>query len=157
MLNNMRQRLLIWMKMTPLLPFHAEISKLLKLARKKSPSAVKICPFLTKKWAILILVRENWFCPIMLKNGPIFPIFVLFALFLPKYQKKIQTTINLRLFWLVLSLTKFYLKVRFWNFEYNLQLMETCSGQNCSFFVISACKCTRGAIFNQINYSFYAS
>ena len=53
--------------------------------------------------------------------------------------------------WIGLSFTKFYLQVRFWNFEDKLQLIETFSGQNFDIFEISAWIQASGVIFVHIN------
>ena len=72
--------------------------------------------------------------------------FCLFASFLPKYKKN-QNVINFRLFWFISSFPKFYLLVRFWNFEDNLHLMETFSGQNFNIFEICM-KMNKRSIFH---------
>ena len=83
---------------------------------------------------------------ILVKNEPIFTIFFCLLCF----YLNIKNDTNHHyffLFWLVLSFPKVYLKVRFWNFEDKLQLMETLSGQNLNIFEISAWKQASRVIF----------
>ena len=69
----------------------------------------------------------------MLKNGPIFPIFVLFASFLPKYQKWFKTSLIFVGFD-YFEFSEILLTSQILNFEDKLQLMDTCSGQNFNIF-----------------------
>ena len=58
-----------------------------------------------------------------------------FVLFIMYWNKIIPRGLGLNFFSLVLiGFPKSYLRVRFWNFEDNLQLMETFSGQNSNFW-----------------------
>ena len=81
----------------------------------------------------------------LVKNGPIFPIVVLFASFLPKYKKRFKTSLNFICF-VGFEFSEILLTSRFWNFEDKLQLMETFSSQNFNIFEISTWKQASGVI-----------
>ena len=59
-----------------------------KQTKQKLGKSVHFSPRNEQYW--FLSIRENWNCHIILKNGPIFLIFILFASFLPKYEKRFK-------------------------------------------------------------------